>query len=146
MTHDRDTIIVSIPHSGTRFLKERFAIEQHIHTIEPWEKICEAVEGKNIIAPLRSPMNVFRSWCRRRAPKEPFPYTAMVGAWYVMHALTLVLANIDFINIDKAKDSRITDWRPVGGKDPGDWSLRELTDIHALHKIPFVRKHFGSSV
>lgn len=121
-------------------------MQEHIHTIKPWEKICEAVDGKHIIAPLRSPMNVFRSWCRRRGPKEEMPWVALVGSWYMMHALTLVRADLEFINVDKAKDLRITDWRPVGSNDPGDWKLRTLVDIHALHKIPFVRDHFGSSV
>ena len=130
-----DPIIVSVPHCGTRFLKERLGIEDHVHTNESWDKIWELTEGRSLIVPLRSPSMVWRSWCRRNNP-EKFPYAEFFMAWGNLHALDQ-MCELDVICIDNQEDTRITDWTAVGDGDGGDWKLIK-TDLRPLYKMPIV--------
>jgi hypothetical protein len=149
----REAIIVSIPHTGTRFLKERLGIEKSVHTHSKWESLYKQVEGKQIIAPLRHPNDVWESWARRKNPPgtgrkahdsvmEPFPYATFFSAWYNMHTLDMMF-DVDFICVDKCDDPRITDWTPVGDGDKGS-VVRPATELLPLYYLPFVRSRYGS--
>ena len=133
-----EPIIVSIPHTGTRFLQERLGVEKSVHTITKWSSLYHQVEGKQIIAPLRHPTNVWKSWARRM--REPFPYAEFFSAWYLMHTLDM-LFDVDFICLDKRDDPRITDWTPIGHDDFGPYGL-PLIELRPLFFLPFVRRHF----
>ena len=142
MTHK---IIISVPHSGTRFLKKRLGIEQHVHANANWLKLVEDIGDKQIIAPLRSPESVWRSWCRRRHSDDLTNWVAQFFAsWFVLHALDQ-LYDIDYICVDKREDSRITDWTKVGDQDEnhGQWKLHKV-DLRPLFKLPLVQKHYSS--
>jgi len=139
MTHD--PIIVSIPHSGTRFLKKRLGIEDHMHVGPDWYMLWERVQNRPIVVPLRSPSEIWRSWCRRNSP-EKFPYSQFFVAWGCLHALDQ-LCELDVICIDKQEDQRISDWSEVGSEDAGvaNWKLLKV-DLRPLFELPIVERHY----
>lgn len=140
-----DPIIVSIPHTGTRFLKDRLGIEEHVHTNANWVRILERVNGKRIVSPLRSPYQVWRSWCRRRDEPSINNWVGhFFASFYQMHALDQMF-DIDFVCVDKREDERIEDWSRVGDGDPDHvkWKLHRV-DLRVLYKIPFVNEHYAS--
>lgn len=138
-----DPIIVSVPHCGTRFLKERLGIEEHAHTHLDWDKLWDKTEGRTVVVPLREPAEVFRSWCRRHDPKK-FPYGEFFLAWGHLHTLDQMI-DLDVICVDLCRDERITDWSKVGDDDNSraDWKLHRA-DLRSLHKLPIVKRHYGS--
>ena len=78
----------------------------------------EAVEGKEIIAPLRDPISCWASTVRRwLKPKDKVNLPNFIRAWYMMHALTLV-REVNFIPVDLKLENKygITDWTPIGGE------------------------------
>ena len=138
-----DPIIVSVPHTGTRFIKERLGIEQYVHAHTGWRTIWNRAHERPIVVPLREPADVFRSWCRRHDPKN-FPYGEFFLAWGQLHALDQML-ELDVICIDKCDDPRITDWTPVGDGDVSraGWKLHKI-DLRAIHKLPIIERHYSS--
>lgn len=138
-------IIVSVPHSGTRFLKERLSIAHHCHTHTNWRKLYEEIQGKHIIVPLRRPDEVWRSWCRRRDPDSVLMWVgAFFQGWCILHTLDQMY-ELDFICIDKQEDLRISDWSKVGDGDENGprWKLLKV-DLRPLYKLPFVQEHYSS--
>lgn len=140
MTPDR--IIVSVPHCGTRFLKERLGIKQHIHTTHEWSSLVKRLEGQEIIVPLRKPDSVWRSWCRRH-DRRNFPFADYYLAWGALQ----MVANqfeIDVICVDKQEDSRITDWKPIGDEDASRarWELIKI-DQRPMYRLPIIVEHYG---
>lgn len=136
-----DPIIVSVPHSGTRFLKRRLDIEDHIHIGPDWDILLERVRDRHIVVPLRSPSDIWRSWCRRNTA-EKFPYSQFFVAWGCLHALDQ-LCELDVICIDKREDQRISDWSEVGNEDAGvaNWKLLKV-DLRPLYEVPIVKRHY----
>ena len=104
-----------------------------------WERL----EGRSPVVPMREPADVFRSWCRRHDPKS-FPYGEFFMAWGQLHALDQMI-DLDVICIDQCRDTRITDWQPVGQGDNSraDWKLLKV-DLRALHKLPIVERNYSS--
>ena len=140
-----DPIIVSIPHTGTRFLKERLGIEDHVHTHTNWNALWKQIHNRSLIAPLRNPTSVWRSWCRRRDDGDVLRWAPhFFASWYVMHTLDQML-DVEFVCIDKQEDQRITDWGKVGDADQSHagWKLHRV-DLRVLYKIPFVQRHYPS--
>lgn len=137
-----DPIIVSVPHTGTRFLKERLGIEDHVHTNLAWDKVWERTEGRSLIVPLRKPASVWRSWCRRNEP-DKFPYASFFMAWGGLNTLDQMV-DLDVICIEAQHDTRITDWSAVGDGDGsrGDWKLMDI-DLRQLYKLPIVDRYYG---
>ena len=138
-------IIVSVPHSGTRFLQERLGVEKYVHTTDNWVHLHKRVLNKKIIVPLRRPHKVWRSWCRRRPDKNPLIWSPhYFAAYYILHTLDQMY-DLDFICVDKQDDPRITDWSPVGESDASHagWKLHEV-DLRVLYKIPYVHKYYPS--
>lgn len=142
MTHD--PIIVSVPHSGTRFLMRRLNVEAHIHANANWTQLWERVEGRQIVVPLRKPSDVWRSWCRRH-PEDVLKWAgSFFVSWAVLHTLDQ-MCELDVICVDKCDDPRIDDWKPIGDKDgsAAGWKLHKA-DLRSLHKLPIVERYFGS--
>lgn len=138
MTSD---LIVSIPQTGTRFLRERLGVRDFVHTIESWEQLVGKTEGRNIVSPLRSPAACWASSTRRWTTSRPFDTELWLHSWYMMHALSLV-RDIDFIVIEKRDDPRISDWSKVGDRDEG--KNRSIPDIGLRHiyELPFVKARY----
>ena len=140
-----DHIIVSVPHSGTRFLKERLGVKDHVHTTGYWSELVQLLENKKAIVPLRKPASVWRSWCRRHEAGN-FPYGEFFLAWGALHALDQTM-ELDVICVDKQEDSRIVDWAPVGNEDQNRarWELIKA-DLRPLYKLPIIYRHYGPGV
>jgi len=139
-----DPIILSVPHTGTRFLRERLGVEDHIHLVDPWSEVWTRIMGRHIIVPLRAPVDSWRSWCRRHDP-DNFPYAQWMVAWGLLQVLDSVM-DLDIICVDKQQDSRITDWSKVGDGDRSraDWKLIK-TDLRPVYTLPVVSRHYGHS-
>ncbi len=134
-------IIVSIPYTGTRFLKKHLNIQESVHTYTPWTRLLELVDGRTIIAPLRDPAKNWTSWARRWTDELlDHQIRVFVQSWYTMHALTLI-CDVDFIPVDLQQDDRITDWTPIGDEDTGSLVYKFRTDF--LYNLPFVQKYYG---
>lgn len=137
-----DPIIVSVPHSGTRFLKKRLDVRDNAHTTLPWGRLWEWCSmEREIIVPLREPADVFRSWCRRNNPKS-FPYGEFFMAWGQLHALDQMI-ELDVICVDQCSDPRITDWTQEGHGDGAyaGWKLHKA-DLRPVYKLPIVERHY----
>ena len=105
-------IIVAIPHTGTRFLKERLGLD-HVHTGYEWTYIMQKIKGKHLIAPLRDPIDTWMSFVRR----DETNVVRFIAAWYCMHTLDMMRNMegnpIEYIPLEKQNSPRITDWTVV---------------------------------
>jgi hypothetical protein len=140
MTHD--PIIVSVPHTGTRFLQQRLGLQEHIHTLSSWDSLLRKLAGRKVYIPLRNPPDVWRSWCRRHNPKI-FPYGQFFLAWGCLQMIAEQM-EVDVICVDHKTDPRINDWGKVGDQDNSKvgWQLLK-TDLRPLYRLPLVDKYYG---
>ena len=136
-------VVVSIPYTGTRFLKTRLRILRHVHTTCSWQQITSEVADYNIIAPLRDPKDCWDSATRRwRDLTTPFDVSRFIQGWMMMHAVTL-WRQVDFIPVDLQHDKRITDWTPIGDTDPGKATRYEpAIDLKFIYELPFVKQYY----
>ena len=134
-------MILSVPHSGTRFLKDRLSDPEHCHTHWSWDRITERLSScdQPPIVPLRNPLDVWASWCRRNGTTN-FPYTEFFLAWGQLHTLDQMM-ELDVICVDRKDDPRIDDWTPVGVF--GTEQVILPIDLRSLHTLPIVERHFG---
>ena len=136
-------IVVSIPYSGTRFLKERLGITEHVHTIIfGWDALIRETEGKKLVAPLRDPKAVWESTVRRynrwdATDNIPIFFTA----WFMMHALS-VIRDIEFIPVDLQISDRITDWTPIGGEEDMCNTKCYPMCLRRIYSLPFVKQFY----
>lgn len=136
-------IVVSVPHTGSRFLRERLGLRKIIHTTKEWTYLWSVVEDKKLYAPLRDPRQTWLSHMRRSPHSRPFNICEWVGAWFKLHALSLV-KEIEFIPIEKQDHPLITDWSPVGHWDgDSDSGWMPEPDLKAIYDIPIIKKHYG---
>jgi len=139
-----DRIIVSVPYTGTRFLKERLGVNEHIHTVVSWDALVERLEGKEIIAPLRNPYDVWGSTIRRWVKLDHDTHIPnFISAWYVMHALTLI-KKITFIPVDLKIDptGEIKDWTKVTGEKDRHNKKYYPISLRGIYLLPFVKKYY----
>jgi len=141
----REPIILSVPHTGTRFLKERLGIEHHVHANSGWQGMFEFCQDREAIyVPLRRPHEVWRSWCRRHYGRDPLEWVGhFMAGWFHINALEQ-LFELDFIAVDRPGDPRISDWSRVGKYDgrPTDWKLHKV-DLRILYTLPYIKRHYG---
>ena len=139
-------IIVSIPHTGSRFLRERLGIDEIVHTERNWHDLINKTAGHYLISPLRDPVSVLRSAVKRTPPELAFDIAGWIHNWYMMHALTRI-RHIDFIVIAQQADPRITDWTPVGHDDDGERPIYDrpypAIDLGKIYELPFVDGVYG---
>lgn len=133
-------IIISVPHSGTRFLMQRLGVSNHAHTHWPWEQLWSKLAGAEPIVALRNPVDVWQSWYKRSGDR--FPHTEFFLAWGVLHTLDCMM-ELDVICVDKQEDSRITDWSPVDAY-VSKYPLPPVEDLRSLYGLPIVKRHYGS--
>jgi len=136
-------IVVSIPHSGTRFLKERLSIDAHVHTnIFGWDALIRETKGKKLVAPLRDPQAVWKSTVRRYNKWDATDNISnFFNSWFMMHALSLI-RDIEFIPVDLQISDRITDWTPVGGEEDQCNTKCYPTCLRRIYVLPFVQKYY----
>lgn len=137
-----DSIVVSVPHSGTRFLKERLGVDEHVHSHRPWKDVLKRIEGKHVYVPLRNPKMVWHSWCRRNN-KDPLWFAPeFFAAWFNIHTLDQVF-DLDFICLDKQNDARIKDWGRVGGNDASRLGHEIYSvDMQPIYKLPYINRYY----
>ena len=131
------SVIVSVQHTGSRFLAERLNIDASniIHTFTELSQIVKDIQGRNILSPVRHPQSVWESWCKRGRPN----YAMFMYSFFTLGALASIYP-IDFIAVDKQQDSRINDWSKVCHDD----RVAECpkVDLSPLKMIPFVRDNY----
>ena len=138
--------VVSVPYTGTRFLKARFGGLSHVHTYTNWWDLLKACEGKILVAPLRDPSLVWASWCRRRIGgnnKDPLKVLGdFLHAWFKLHLLHERF-EIQYVCVDKKHDPRIKDWRPVGaGEFAGSPPGYHQVDLRPIYDMPFIQTRY----
>lgn len=136
---DQASIIVSVPHSGTRFLMERLGIDIHAHTSWSWERLIKTIGVRRLIVPLRDPVSVWTSWARRSS-RDVFPFAEFFFAWAGLHTLDTMFS-LDVICIDKQSDPRITDWSPVGNTQVARFESFPA-DLRAVYSLPIVKRYY----
>lgn len=136
-----DRIIVSIPHTGTHFVSYRLGITDIVHSMAPWEFLLEQIEGKRIVSPLRHPMNVWKSWCKRYASSEGFAWQTWGFAWRTIEILDSMY-EIDFIDLEERRDPRIEDWSPENMEHNFPNDIPQPIDFNKIFKMPFVARHY----
>lgn len=68
-----DAVIVSIPYSGTRYLRKALKIPKCVHTYVGPERLLEYVgNAKLIVVPLRKPESNWKAWARRWPEGKPW--------------------------------------------------------------------------
>lgn len=142
-----ENLIVSMPHCGTRFLRERLGVKHHVHTTADFNSLMKRIgktQGGKLYTPLRHPTDVLRSWCRRHNART-FPYAEFFVGWGVLQHLYATM-DLDVICVDKQEDERITDWSKVGDEDgsKAGWTLLKL-DMRPLWRLPIITEHYGDS-
>lgn len=132
-----DSVIVSVQHTGSRFLAERLGINKIciVHTYTELSQVVADIQGRRILSPIRHPQSVWESWCKRGR----IDYATFMYSFFTLGALASIYP-VDFIAVDKQQDSRISDWGKVCHDD------REVkcptVDLSPLKMIPFVREFY----
>jgi len=130
-------VIVSVQHSGSRFLAERLGVDKShiVHTYTELSQVVTDIQGRDILSPIRHPQSVWESWCKRGR----VDYATFMYSFFTLGALAS-MCHVDFIAVDKQQDSRIKDWSKVSSDD------REVkcpsVDLNPLKMIPFVREFY----
>lgn len=71
--HPDDAVIVSIPYSGTRYLRSALNIPKSVHTYVPPDVMMEYIgDARYIFAPLRQPESNWAAWARRWPHGKPW--------------------------------------------------------------------------
>jgi len=138
-------VIVSIQHTGARFLSERFGLEWNdiIHTNQPLVDVIDKIDGRDIITPLRHPEDVWRSWCKRYIHLDTTTrLSRLMSSVFTLGNLSMH-HNIDFIAVDKQEDSRISDWSKVC-HNPKDVEYPEV-DLSYFWEMSFIREHYDAN-
>lgn len=144
---DTSRIVVSVPGSGTRFVKERLNVETSWHTWENWDHLRKQCDQADVLyIPIRQPQKVFESWVKNGRFGGP-RHLLWYKAWYQLNMLYLLYPSAEVICVDKKNSELIKDWRPVGQStnlitDP----QLELTDginWQVMHELPVVYEHYG---
>lgn len=138
----KTSIVISVPHSGTNFVKERMNAQLAIHTWIDWHVLYKhAQEADHIYVPMRNPVDVHETWIRRSRMRFWRDIEEWYCAWYNLNAI-VHLFDCDIIYVDKQEDPRIKDWGKVGSLPkarPDHW--QEIT-IERLWELPIVRDHY----
>lgn len=134
---------MSVPHTGTRFLKERLGIDAYYHVWLKWPDVMRRAWGASkVYVPLRHPEDVYKSWIKRERLGDKSGPWRWYMAWYTLQALDDRL-DLDVICVDKQEDPRIKDWERVGFREPP----AKQTHFHdvrwdVLFQLPIVSRHY----
>lgn len=152
----REYGVVSVPHTGSNFLRELLELDTFKHTGAlffnqqykgPWANL--------MIVPLRKPEDVWRSWYNRyHDPDKPEPQGFEASFWINWHAFAWMVKNQErmiFIPVDLpgVRDDALSDLSRVLGKTLStDWekvnshggkSEVPTPDLSEIYDIPVIR-------
>jgi len=131
--------VVSIPHTGTRFLLELLKFNKGFVHVDHAQAKPRILDKQVVICPLRDPLKVWVSWHKRNESREKFRY-----CWHRMNELDAVRP-IFYFPVDVPQrdfylsllanmigQELTTTWEPVG-HEPGEHApIIDLSDIYAL--------------
>lgn len=133
----RKEFIISVPHTGTRFLKKHLDL-QHMHTSVPWGRIIQKVEKYDRLhCPLRDPQDVWRSWCRRRPGQDPMRIlNNFWSAWSQLNRLDQRY-QIRYHQVELLDGERIGE----GEHQDNQWTLHKV-DLRPFYHFPFMEGRY----
>lgn len=134
--------VISVPHTGTNFIKKRFGVLNYIHSWVPWGQLYEtAKNAEHIYIPMRNPIDVYHTWVRRNRLHGIHGVEDWCRSWYQLNAIHQ-LFDCDVIYVDKQEDPRIDNWEKVASNPkpmPEKWMK---VDYAVLWHLPIVRNHY----
>lgn len=137
-TDPDDAVIVSIPFSGTRYLRQALSIPKCVHTYVPPNRLMEYIGGATrFVVPLRDPKENWKSWARRWPEGKPWDkrIAEFERAWMGM-AWFLQCYEAEVLTIDDFPKSDIP---MIGKEDEGNNSY--LYDVSHIYKYDFVKEY-----
>ena len=142
----QDRLIVSVPHSGTRFFRDRLNWRHHRHTFGYFDVLLKEIEeyGGKVLIPLRHPQDVLKSWASRQKNYQYQWLSQFAIAWAYADWIARVY-DAEVWQIEKQDHPLITDWTPVGDKDPKKredesvQSIIDYTDISPVFALPLIQ-------
>jgi hypothetical protein len=151
--------VVSIPHSGTRGLKDLLGCH-HVHLWCIWPRLDAELMDNVVIMPLRDPQQIWISWLNRAGTKERIDLNRFEKQWRKLVQLDRIF-DITYVPVDHpARDEIIQDvahrlqievnptWEKVGhmGGDP-QWVIDHPDEIPEIdwdfiYNLPMVSKFY----
>jgi hypothetical protein len=137
--------LISIPHTGTHFLKkilENAGFKLNIKHIEGWKPMDEL-----IVSPLRDPYETYVSWVSRERDQDFTEKWHMFNDMYEAQNVEVVPIDTDNKRDhlkrlgDKLDTILTTDWKPVnssGKKVKVDW-----VDLKEIYDLPVVKQFYA---
>lgn len=143
-------IVLSVAHSGTRFLMKRLDIPDHCHTHWEWDKIMDTLKGRKPVVAMRDPAEVWKSWCGRRNAEgqhlnKKISYEGGVFflSYGLLHALDQLM-DMDVVCVDKQEDQRIRDWDRIGAWHQKPADILPI-NLKPIYELPIVRRYYADS-
>lgn len=142
----QDRLIVSVPHSGTRFFEQRLGWYDHRHTFGWFDRLLTdiaAYDGK-VLVPLRHPQDVLRSWAARQRNYQSQWLSQFSIAWTYLDWVVRIY-DAEVWQVEKQDHPLITDWTPVGNKDrktakpESVETIMDYTDISPVFALPLIQ-------
>jgi len=141
----KERLVVSVPHTGTRFVKQRLDIKTHVHTITTYSRVWDMVEeyDRNIVIPLRHPQDVLRSWITRDKHKQRGWLVQFSLGWALLQELS-ERCDAEIIPVDLKQHEEIDNWNPVGhnGSKPEAHDEAMRISIFHIFTLPIVKKYY----
>lgn len=147
-----DVMLLSVPHTGTRFLRKLIepTFNLHTHPSTGLGKTRAMLKiSRLIVCPLRDPAKVWESFCRKGLSDGQF-WLSWARLWHLSHEFSIYYMPID---VSESQDRLNllgeilgrplkTDWAPVGHEPQHQGEIREH-DLADLYAIPFIKRWYG---
>ena len=154
----QDVIIISVPHTGTVFLREVLYCNYfHCDDLTP-EKLAETVEGKIVVSPLRDPVDVWRSWVKREGTGLQLPRERFTENWKRLAQMDRDY-DVHYVCVDRPErdeqlrvvEKKLSDPRRISKRLHTDWKplnsvsgeVSEKPEIDWVYELDPVRKYYG---
>lgn len=138
-------LIVSVPHTGTRFLKQRLKVVEHCHTTNSYDRLWDTIEkyDRRVIIPLRHPQDVVRSWITRDKHKQ-LGWQVQFGLAWTHLQYIYERCSAEVICVDKQEHPDIEDWTPIGNFDQkrNDGAEADHIGIYHIFQLPIVHENY----
>jgi hypothetical protein len=132
------SIIISVPHTGTHFLKRELGVPTAEHTWVSWDKLIERCDShEHIYVPMRHPLKVRNTWAGRGRLGNEEGVMRWWKSWFQLQALD-ELYGLDIIAVDRQTDPRIKNWakeRSMPRPLPDSW---RKVPIEPVLELPVV--------
>ena len=140
--------IVSIPSTGTIFLKELINPDgfKHAHSYKTLEMLQET---RHIVAPLRHPALVWATHAKKQsAPFEFWNAFEMMDKWAKLFRIHFIPIDLPRLRVLRLREFEKqtgklyqTSWKPKNETPPNDRVVPDV-DLGPLWEYPFVKNHY----